>query len=267
MTSVWSRSGSAALEALNRLECSLTTTTKLEDAFAEFIRQEPFPCVAAKSALANHAIETYVARDIGSGWDDLAIHAELSAFSDKIRNDESKVFRSLAVLFETPRNLSERAFEQQMWTRLQSLRDKDRWLSYRHDPRVDADPASPDFAFSIGGEGFFVVGMHPRSSRVSRRSPMPALVFNPFIQFERLRVEGRFDRMSSVVRKRDEVMCGSPNPMLAHHGEGSAARQFSGRDVDADWICPMRASGRDVGADILLAVDLTRSRKSLARLP
>jgi uncharacterized protein len=33
---------------------------------------------------------------------------------------------------------------------------------------------------------------------------------------------------------------GSVNPMLAQHGERSAARQFSGRAVPDDWVCPYR---------------------------
>jgi len=28
--------------------------------------------------------------------------------------------------------------------------------------------------------------------------------------------------------------------MLAAHGEASEARQYSGRAVEADWVCPFR---------------------------
>ena len=143
------------------------------------------------------------------------------------------------MLFDAPRKLDESVFEKALWERLQSLRDKDRWFSYRHDGRVAADPASPDFAYSIGGEGYFVVGMHPGASRASRRTPMPVLVFNPCVQFQQLRQEGRYERMSEVIRRRDEDECGSPNPMLAHHGEDSAAKQFSGRVIEPNWTCPL----------------------------
>jgi hypothetical protein len=33
-------------------------------------------------------------------------------------------------------------------------------------------------------------------------------------------------------------MAGTANPMLAQHGSVSAARQYSGRAVGADWQCP-----------------------------
>jgi len=221
------------------------SSDRLRGEFSAFIEQRPFPCVGAKSALASHAIETFVARDIHSAWDDLAIHARLCDFAKRVQSADDRVFRSFAVLYQTSRKLTEEGFERLLWERLQSLHDKDRWLSYSHDRRVSADPASADFAYSVGGEGFFVVGMHPGSSRLSRRSPMPALVFNPFAQFQRLRREGQFDRMSSVVRRRDEALCGSPNPMLANHGDDSAARQFSGRAVEEAWECPMRMRAAD----------------------
>lgn len=214
-------------------------TIDLQQDFFSFLEASGFPCVGAKSALATGMIATLQARDLSSAWDDLNIHRRLCTFGEEVKAAGGKGFRSFAVLFDAPRKLSETEFERAMWIRLQSLRDKDRWLSYRGDPRVSHDPASPEFAFSIGGEGYFVVGMHPGSSRRSRRTPMPVLVFNPFSQFEQLREDGRYDRMSEVVRRRDEVACGSPNPMLQHHGEDSAAKQFSGRAVDDRWVCPL----------------------------
>jgi FPC/CPF motif-containing protein YcgG len=211
----------------------------LQQEFFGFLEDKGFPCVGAKSAHASKTIETFTARDIRSAYDDLAIHQQLSAFSASLKGGAVKGFRSFAVLFQTPRKLTEQVFDALLWERLQSLRDKDRWLSYQYDPRVERDPRSPDFAFSIGGEGYFVVGMHPGASRASRRTPMPILVFNPFAQFEQLREEGRYDRMSQVIRARDEAVCGSPNPMLANHGDDTAAKQFSGRLLGEDWVCPL----------------------------
>ena len=66
------------------------------------------------------------------------------------------------------------------------------------------------------------------------------MVFNLHDQFERLREEGRYDRMRDKIIARDVALAGTPNPMLAQHGEASAARQFSGRAVNDDWQCPFR---------------------------
>ena len=105
---------------------------------------------------------------------------------------------------------------------------------------VAEDPDNPHFSLSFGGEAFFVVGLHPQASRPARRFSSPVLVFNLHAQFERLRAEGRYEKLRAAILERDEALAGSVNPMLARHGEASEARQYSGRAVDADWRCPMK---------------------------
>ena len=46
--------------------------------------------------------------------------------------------------------------------------------------------------------------------------------------------------MRETIIERDAEFSGSVNPMLAVHGEESEARQYSGRVVDDDWVCPFR---------------------------
>ena len=96
------------------------------------------------------------------------------------------------------------------------------------------DPDDPLFSFSFGGRAFFVVGLHPHSSRMSRSFRWPALVFNPHSQFGRLRGEGRFERIQHAIREREIAVQGSLNPNLADFGERSEARQYSGRAVESD---------------------------------
>ncbi len=107
-------------------------------------------------------------------------------------------------------------------------------------PKVDSDPQSPHFSLSIGGKGFFVVGLHPNASRTARRFKHPALVFNLHAQFEKLRQEGRYETLRDKTIERDIALHGSPNPMLARHGQGPTAAQYSGRHVSADWKCPFK---------------------------
>ena len=211
----------------------------LRDRFLRQLRSTGFPCVGAKAALARDQIEVHVARDLTSAWDDLRLYRHLRAFAaDYTRR--KRLFSSFAVIFDGPRGLDEAAFERHLWERLQSLHDKDRWHGQRHDDRVDADPASPHFGMSFGGEAFFVVGLHPKASRAARRFPQPVLVFNLHDQFERLRADGRYQPMRKTILDRDTVFSGSVNPMLAVHGSVSEARQYSGRVVDAEWRCPFR---------------------------
>ena len=144
------------------------------------------------------------------------------------------------MVFEQPLDLSEEDFERAIWDRLQSFADKDHWLGQPYDERVSPDPQNPHFSLSFGGEAFFIVGLHPNASRPARRFDYPTLVFNLHDQFERLREEGRYEKMRSTIIERDRKLAGSVNPMLARHGEVSEARQYSGREVSPDWRCPFQ---------------------------
>lgn len=206
-----------------------------------------FPCVGAKSALGKGQMDILVARDITSGWDDLRILPALAETVARYRRDRA-LFRTLAVIFEGPSDLTEAAFERHLWARAQSLSDKDDWLGYPTDPTISTDPDDPHFSLSFAGEAFFVVGLHPEASRPARRFDMPTMVFNIHDQFQVLREQQRYEKLRSAILLRDEALAGSINPMLARHGEISEARQYSGRAVDADWKCPFRRGGAQGGS-------------------
>jgi FPC/CPF motif-containing protein YcgG len=210
-------------------------------AFQDFIRSPEFPCVGAKSALSKQQMRFVIGRDIRSAWDDLRILPNLLDLAQSWREDPV-LFQSLVVLFEEAPDLDEAGFEENLWARLQSLTDKDEWLGQDPDPRVGHSPDDPHFSLSFGGEAFFVVGLHPRASRPARRFERPALVFNLHDQFEQLRAEGRYEKLRAAIVERDVAVAGTPNPMLARHGSISEARQYSGRAVSEDWVCPF--SGR-----------------------
>ncbi len=207
--------------------------------FQHQIDSPEFPCVGAKSALARGTLKIVPARDLTSAWNDVAIHAELLEWAFQYSRDPGGL-RSLAVVFEGPTDLTEAQFERWMWTRIQSFADKDVWRGQAYDSLVSPDPANPHFSLSFGGQAFFVVGLHPQSSRPARRFTRPAMVFNLHDQFERLREDGRYERMRDAIIMRDVALAGTPNPMLARHGETSEARQYSGRAVADDWDCPFR---------------------------
>ena len=212
---------------------------RAEDALFETIADPAFPCVGAKSAMARGSLKVLACHRLDSGWDDLTIHGALLDWAADYRRDPAGL-RSLAVTFAGPDDLDEADFEALMWQRIQSFADKDAWLDQPYDHRVSADPADQHFSLSFGGEAFFVVGLHPGASRPARRFPQPTLVFNLHDQFERLREEGRYDRMREAILDRDMELAGDLNPMLARHGEASEAAQYSGRHVGPEWQCPFR---------------------------
>jgi FPC/CPF motif-containing protein YcgG len=219
-----------------------STQDDLTRVLHDHVADAAFPCVGAKAALARGTLEVLVARDMLSAWDDVRIHDRLLHFAAEFRRDPT-LFRSFAVVFEGPDDLSEQIFEKRLWDRVQSLSDKDIWRGQSYDQRVSNDPTSPHFSLSFGGEAFFVVGLHPQASRPARRFPHPTMVFNLHAQFETLRAQGRYERMREKIMVRDEALAGSRNPMLARHGTISEARQYSGRAVDADWQCPFQYKG------------------------
>jgi FPC/CPF motif-containing protein YcgG len=217
---------------------------ELRSLLHDHVDARDFPCVGAKSALARGTLQVLACDRIDSAWDDLRIHDGLLAWARAYRDDPAAL-RSFAVVFEGPVGLPEAAFEAALWTRLQSLSDKDVWRGQDYDPRVSPDPEDEHFSLSFGGEAFFVIGLHPHASRPARRLARPALIFNLHDQFTQLRAAGKYEGMREKILARDEAVAGSVNPMLARHGEASEARQYSGRAVDEAWRCPFRYGGEE----------------------
>jgi len=213
------------------------TAPALNGVLADLIDQQNYPCLGAKSALATGGIVTLFIHDISNSADDAALYSAVHKFGDTAIG-QPDTFHSLAVVFSTPRSLSEQDFEIALWQRLQALSDIDAAEGCSVDPAISSDPKADDFGLSLGGHAYYVIGMHENASRRARRFPAPAMVFNMRQQFSRLRESGHFETMSQKIKQRDIAYAGSANPMLARHGEVSEARQYSGRTVDGDWRCP-----------------------------
>jgi hypothetical protein len=206
----------------------------ISDALRDMIRGPEYPCVGAKSVVNRNTVEVAVFDGLAEPDSTPLLLDRLSTFLTAPSDDTG--FRSFIAAFRGPVPASEEEFERLLWRQLDLLRELDPsdW-----DPAVSSDPANPHFCFSVAGTAAFVIGMHPLASRLARRSPLPVMVFNPHAQFERLREAGGYGRVRDVVRRRDAKLQGTINPMVADHGQGSEARQYSGRVVDAEWRAPL----------------------------
>ena len=213
-------------------------TELIIEEYKEFVKNKEFPCIAAKAALAKQQIDCFVAAHMACPNDDLAILNFLYTFIDKYRRSD-ELYHSAAIIFQQPASLTEESFDAFLWQRLQSLHDLDS-KQFGYDARVNDNPFSPNFSFSLKQEAFFIVGLHPESSRMTRQFKYPALVFNPHIQFEQLRETFKYQNLKSAIRKRDISYSGSINPMLEDFGEASEVFQYSGRKYDNLWQCPLK---------------------------
>jgi uncharacterized protein len=209
----------------------------IEEAYRSFLSSRDYPCVGARAAVAAGHISCLEAADMNSDADDHRILEYLYDFIDQYRSGDGKYY-SAAIVFRQPAVLTEIVYEELLWKRLQGLHDLDaRYYSY--DPRVQFDPSSPDFSFSLKKEAMFIIGLHPESSRKARRFAYPALAFNPHGQFEVLKESGKYESFKHTVRERDMRYSGSINPMLRDFGTASEASQYSGKFYTEDWVCPL----------------------------
>lgn len=205
--------------------------------FHNFIIENDHPCVMAKTVFSSKKYMLRSYNNFGSLFTAKKILNDLKDYLQNIKEKEVGNFSFIAV-FEEELNLNELQFEILLWDQLQKIHEID---EYTWDPEVSSDPKSNDFSFSILGNSFYIVGMHPNSSRGARRSPKPTLIFNLHSQFERLKERKVYDRVKKIIRARDKVKNGSVNPMMEDFGHKSEAAQYSGRETGSEWKCPFRS--------------------------
>lgn len=215
----------------------------VHDSFRALVLNPAFSCVGAKSAVRRGSYRFGLYAEMGSPGSTAGLARDLFDFVEE-QDDLDGKFSTFVACFEGPVDSDEEAFEGLLWAQLRRLHEQDR----RHHgwaPSVSRDPEDPKFAFSFAGTAFFVVGLHAASSRFARRFAWPTLVFNAHHQFDKLREEGRYDRVQEVIRDRERDLQGSLNPNLADFGTRSEARQYSGRPVEEEWRCPFHGPQAD----------------------
>jgi FPC/CPF motif-containing protein YcgG len=211
-------------------------TRLVHDSFRAVVLSPGFSCVGAQSAIRRGGYHFGLYGEMGSPGATAGLARDLFDFVGEQEDLEGE-FSTYVASFEGPPIADEGRFEGLLWDQLGRLHGLDR-LYHRWDPSVSPDAEDPKFAFSFAERAFFIVGLHPASSRFARRFAWPTLVFNAHYQFDRLREDGRYGRVQEVIRNRDSGLQGTLNPNLAEFGTRSEARQYSGRPAEEDWRCP-----------------------------
>lgn len=202
--------------------------------FEHFILQKEHPCLMAQTVFSMKQVSLHTYSNLGSVDSACQILRDLTAYIENYDFNSNDFFAFVAV-FKGRKEYTEKEFESALWQQLTLINSMD---DRPWDPEVSKDPESNKFSFSIAGKAFYVVGMHPGSSRMARQSPYPTIVLNLHCQFEKLREMGSFDVVRDRIRARDKKLQGTNNPMLENFGESSEARQYSGREVEDHWKCP-----------------------------
>lgn len=211
----------------------------LHDEFRATILSSAYPCILGASALraCNYAFALYPELGGDRSARQLADDIERFVRTHPLPRLPAEPFATFIATFDGPLPTSEADFERLMWRHLELLHEHDR-RRYEWDPAVSADVDDPNFSFSVAGRAFFIVGMHPKASRISRLTLLPTLIFNRHEQFEELRRRGQMDHLAKIIRARDLRLNERPYSALAEYGEVSEARQYAGREARADWRCP-----------------------------
>ena len=220
-------------------ECRLSALG-LGKHFLNFLDDDSYPCVGAKSALARGSIGTQEFGTLGDRGNDQPMMEGLTRFVGMIEQaaNDNDIVHSHAAIFQGPIDMSEHRFEDLLWSQLWRIHKLDVLAGHQPARDVSSDVDHPRFSLSLAGHPFFVIGLHWHASRLARRFTYPVLVFNSHRQFNKLKEDGRYSKMQTATRSRDVRLQGSINPNLADFGEASEARQYSGREVGPDWQCP-----------------------------
>ncbi len=209
----------------------------LHDSVREFVLDKPHPCVGAQSAFRKDEYWLGQYASLGTEESARALAEDLYEYTQE-QIKHPKQFASFLAVFDGEVPEDEESFERKLWATLGHLDKLSREKDFSWDPQVSDDPENPKFSFSFAGTAFYVVGMHKKSSRLSRQFEKPMLIFNLHRQFDELRASGQYTRLRDTIRSRDKKLQGDNNPMLADFGDKSEARQYSGRQVGAEWKCP-----------------------------
>jgi FPC/CPF motif-containing protein YcgG len=221
------RSSDATLVAVQRLKA--------------WIFSGRFACLGARAAARQGVLQIVLLGPIDRQDSALKAYEALRGFVSSGMLEAHR-FATLVVVFQGSVIPDELDWENAFWRLVQELHHHDAAL-FDWAADTSSDPESRQFQLSLCGHPFFLIGMHPQSSRISRRAPWPAVAFNSHRNFALLKAEGTFPGLQRRIQSKEILIQGSLNPNLAGFGDAAQSRQYSGRAVEQTWRCPFTALG------------------------
>lgn len=200
---------------------------KICEATLTKIKGDLFACVGGKAVVGKKRYRINVYSDATNKKDIERLYKHLCEFADEVPVDSDNYLASYIAVFKDIDVNDEDEFNNLLWKILQSLNDIDT-IPWNKD--VSSNICDANFSYSLGGTAFFVIGMHPKASRISRRFPYVTIVFNKRDSFAILRQKGLFENFQKLTRENDIRIQGTINSNLANFGDSSEALQYSGME-------------------------------------
>ena len=141
---------------------------KAHQQLREQIQDQFYPCTGAVSAFSQNTYRFGLYPELACDRATSAVCHDLYEFCHEVPLIDDH-FVTFVAMFRGPDIQSELHFEKLLWDQLQAMHMRDAAF-FAWDKRVDPDPRSPRFSFSIGGRAMFIIGMHPK------RRVLPAAV-------------------------------------------------------------------------------------------
>ncbi len=219
-----------------------TNNNKIFEQLKQQIHNKNFSCLAAKKAFMGQKIFHY---DFKNPFSWKEIEDFIIQLKEFVHEQEGTFFKIVLCSFSYLLIGDEEDFHAFTWQFLNKLHEVDIVNGNSWVPGYSYDTNNDNFAFCMSNKAFFVVGMHPKSSRISRQMTPPCIAFNLHEQFIALRERGDFYKFQKGTRKREERLQGSLNPNLSDHGNDSEAKQYSGIAWKSDLLIDFQYKGEE----------------------
>ena len=188
----------------------------------DFVFGRDFPCIAGQSAVKTHHYALCAYSNMESDQVAEGVCHDLVRYMGKFSFD--RPFNTFIAAFEKPDIETQLGGVESFYLLLRNMHTVDRkHFAFTADQGVSPDTMSPDFVYSVGGEGFFVPFFYAFSGSAARRSDINFVVFNANKAFEFLRRTGAFDKLKERIR----ANLPDVHPNLGDHGQAPQFPQYA----------------------------------------